>query len=644
MIPSRSHIGPFLYGAVFVVLIPASLVAWGALVAPNVGLPPVRMTGAGKFLAAAGLLFMGWGMLSLLRFGDGLPMNPYPPENYVTRGAYRIMPHPIYFGFTLACAGFSLIAGASGGLWLVTPLVALGVAALVLGYERIDLRDRFGEIRGGAYFRLPPGDDHRPSLRDTLSVYVIVIVPWAVLYRATELMGVPPDAVRSYLPFEYHLPVVEWAEVLYAATYLLVLAAPLAAPDRKRLRDFALRGGVATLLMPLFFACIPLIAPPREFASSGFPGNLLDFERAHDTPANSFPSYHVFWALLAAGLLAARMPRWKYGWWALAALVSASCVATGMHSLVDVAGGVLLYCAMINLESFWEFLRRSAERIANSWKEWRLGPLRVINHGIYAGIGSMIAVVIVGLLVGAEHAAAFLFVACSALVVSALWAQVVEGSPSLLRPYGYYGGMLGVIAGSLLARPLFGTDPWLLLAAFSVGGPWVQSFGRVRCLVQGCCHGSPAPPRLGIVYRHPRSRVTRLSALGGVPVHPTPLYSILWNVVIATVLTRLWFAHAPLAMIGALYLILTGLGRFVEEAYRGEPQTRLIGGLRLYQWIGVATVAGGAVVTCIPSAPAPGALDFAWLTIGAGLLFGLATWFSMGVDFPESNRRFARLA
>ncbi|HTO94354.1 MAG TPA: phosphatase PAP2 family protein, partial [Bacteroidota bacterium] len=361
-----------LYGALFVILLPAALIAWGTFAAPNVPLPSLHDVSLGLILAAVGILLMGWGMFSLLRYGDGLPMNPYPPEEFVTRGAYAALPHPIYFGFTVACAGFSLMSAAPAGFWLITPLVALGCVALVLGFERIDLRERFGDVTPGAYLRLPPRDDGRPLLRDWLSVYVLVLAPWAVLYRVTALMGIPPDAVRSYLPLEDRLPVLEWTELLYAGTYLLVLLAPLAAPDRKTLRDFAIRGGVATLLMPLFFSCIPLVAPPREFVATGFPGSLLGLERAMDTPANSFPSYHVFWALLSAGLLAGSMPRWKAAWWALGICVSASCVTTGMHSLVDVAGGALLYAAMVNLPAIWEFFRRTAERVANSWKEWRL--------------------------------------------------------------------------------------------------------------------------------------------------------------------------------------------------------------------------------------------------------------------------------
>jgi prolipoprotein diacylglyceryltransferase len=72
------------------------------------------------------------------------------------------------------------------------------------------------------------------------------------------------------------------------------------------------------------------------------------------------------------------------------------------------------------------------------------------------------------------------------------------------------------------------------------------------------------------------------------------VYSILWNVVIAFAVTRLWLIHAEFSVIVGLYLILTGLGRFVEEAYRGEPQTPIIGGLRLYQWIALSTVSSSS--------------------------------------------------
>ena len=639
----RFSAGALLYGLLFVVVLPVGLIVWAGATERFVALPIVHSTPLGILGILLGAILLSSGVISLMVYGNGLPMNPYPPSRYVTSGPYRVTRHPIYAGFSILCAGVSVAYGSRAGLWLVTPVVVLSCTALVLGYEKIDLRKRFGGTLPDPYLRFPPADDQEPTFQDWLSVQVLVLLPWLILYEWLAALGIPDDAIVAYLSLEKNLPVVEWTEILYASTYLFVIIAPSFAPSRRVLRDFAVGGFAATLLMVLLFLSIPLVAPPRAFVPVTPLGELLAFERGLDTAGNAFPSYHVFWILLSMSLFARKMPRARYVWWGLGIAISLSCITTGMHAIVDVLAGIILFFAARSLRWIWEFLRRSAEQIANSWREWTWGRVRVINHGLYAGIGSLLAVAIVGFLLGVENIAAGVLVASSALVVSALWAQFVEGSPSLLRPYGFYGGVLGIIVGSLLAWPLFGVDPWLPLAAYSVAGPWVQSFGRVRCLVQGCCHGHEAPASIGIVYRHPRSRVCRLSNLGGVPVHPTPLYSILWNIVIAVLLTRLWFGHAPLAMIGGLYLILTGAGRFVEEAYRGEPQTRSTAGLRFYQWIGVFTVIAGAVVTCLGSGTAAGVLEFNWLIVLVAALFGAVTWFALGVDFPGSDRRFARL-
>ncbi len=631
------------YGALFAIVLPAGLFAWADATESIVALPAVQSTPLGLAGILLGAVLLMSGVICLTVFGDGLPMNPYPPTRHVMRGPYRLIRHPIYAGFSFLCAGVSLAYGSPGGLWLVTPIVILGCVALVLGYENFDLRKRFGTTLPEPYLRFPPAEDRAPTVQDWLSVQLLVLLPWLVLYEWLAALGTPDGAIVAFLPFEKTLPVIEWTEILYASTYLFVFAAPAVAPTRRVLRDFAIQGFAATLLMVLFFISIPLVAPPRAFTPVTPLGEFLAFERGLDTPGNAFPSYHVIWILLAMSVFARRMPRVRYAWWGLGIVISLSCVTTGMHAVVDVLAGVVVYAAIRNLQGIWEFLRRSAEHVANSWKEWKWGSVRIINHGLYAGIGSFLAVAIVGGLLGIENLGAGILVAFSALVISALWAQFVEGSPSLLRPYGFYGGVLGIILGSLLAWPVFGIDPWLPLAAFSVAGPWVQSLGRVRCLVQGCCHGFEAPAGVGIVYRHPRSRVCRLSTLGGVPIHPTPVYSILWNIVIACLLTVLWFGYAPLSLIGGLYLILTGLGRFVEEAYRGEPQTRTTAGLRFYQWIGVFTVLAGAVVTSVASNSAPGILQFDWMVVAVAALFGAVTWFALGVDFPRSDRRFARL-
>lgn len=236
-----------------------------------------------------------------------------------------------------------------------------------------------------------------------------------------------------------------------------------------------------------------------------------------------------------------------------------------MHALVDVLAAFLFVALVSRAAAVWSVIRNRAERICNSWKDWRLGPLRVINHGAYAGLAGFVGVLITMLLAGSHSAPAVFLAAVVGLVGAGLSAQFIEGSPALLRPFGFYGGLLGVSLGCLLA-PLLGSSIWLLLASYSVSAPWIQAIGRMRCLVQGCCHGRPAAGPVGIRYVHPLSRVTRLTKWAGVPLHPAPVYSILWNMVLAAAVARLWTLHTRLHLIVGVYFILSGLGRFVEEA------------------------------------------------------------------------------
>ena len=630
-----------LYGALFVAVLPALLVAWARGTAGVVRLP-VLPWGWGLPLVAGGACLMLAGMTALWVDGGGLPMNAFPPPRYVDRGVYAWLAHPIYAGFCAAVAGVAILLRSASGLWLVAPVVALGSAALVLGYERDDLRARFGPPVGQRRLALASDAATAPRSWERVACYLIVLGPWLALYEAIAALGIPPDARLAWLPFEHRLPVIEWTELFYASAYPLVLLAPLVAATSRDLRRFSVRVLLSMALVFPIFLAFPLVAPPRPFSPHTPLGFLLAWERALDTPAEAFPSFHVILSLIAAEVFVSRMPRLKILWRAWAGAVAVSCVTTGMHAIADVVAGFAVAALVTHAAWVWERLRSAAEAIANSWKEWRLGPVRVINHGLYVGLGSFAGLMIAGAFAGAANGGLILLCGCSGLVGAGLWAQYIEGSPRLLRPFGYYGGILGVALASL-AAPLFAVSVWLPVAAFAVAGPWVQALGRLRCLVQGCCHGRPAPKEIGIRHKHARSRVCRLTEWRGLPLHPTALDSILWNAGVALATVRLWTVHAPLSLIAAVYLILGGLGRFVEEQYRGEPQTPILARLRLYQWIAVGTVVAGISVTLFPSDAAP-APQFYWGLLAPAAFFGLVTAFAMGVDFPESNRRFARLA
>ena len=636
-------IGPFLYGTLFVVGVPALMVLWARGTADVVTLPVPSYHWVGWILAGVGLLLIVSGMAALRVFGHGLPMNAYPPPTFVSRGVYRYLGHPIYVGFVLLTAGIALRLGSSSGFWLVTPMAVLATAALVLGYERHDLRRRFGTTPR-PLIALPPSTDLAPTGWDRIGVFVLVLVPWTIAFEAVYLLGLPPDAVEAHLPFEHGWPVLEWTEVVYGSVYLFVVAALFAARTQAALRHFAVTGLVATAVVTLVYLTVPVVAPPRPFEPETLLGQALVFERAMSHTVAAFPAFHVIWSFIAAEAWASRGR--SVGWiaWVWAVLIAVSCLTTGMHALVDVLFAAVLFAVLRSYRTVWRVIRHAAEGVANSWREWRFGAVRAINHGVYAGLAGTVGFTIAATLAGPAVFWQLVFVYVAGLAGAGLWAQTLEGSSKLSRPFGYYGSVVGGTAGALVAGWV-GGNTMLLFAAIAVQAPWMQAIGRLRCLVQGCCHGFEAPEAIGIRYWRDRSRVCALGDLKGVPLHPTPVYSILANIVTGILLLRLWTLGAPLSLIAGGYLLLGGAARFVEESYRGEPQTMILRGLRLYQWLAIVSFVVGAITTTIPSASALGLdLWFAPAVPIAAVLFGMAAGFAMGVDFPRATGRFTRLA
>jgi len=328
-------------------------------------------------------------------------------------------------------------------------------------------------------------------------------------------------------------------------------------------------------------------------------------------------------------------PRWLAATYVAA--IAVSCITTGLHYIADVAVALAMGPLFYEPARIWAFLRSLVERLANSWHEWRLGPVRLINHAFYAAAAAFVLVVIGAGAVGASREWEVLVVATAALAMSAAWAQWIEGSSRLKRPFGFYGGLIGAVAASLLFP-----ERWLLLAASCLAAPWLQAIGRLRCLVNGCCHGRPTDQAIGIRVTHPRSRVSHLTDLAGVPIHATQLYSILGNIFMGLLIVRLWISSCPLSLIAGVYAIGNGLARFAEEAYRGEPQTPTMLGLRLYQWMAVGTVVLGAVLTTFASSPAP-TWRFSSTGLWLAILFAAVAGAALCVDFPESDRPLARL-
>ena len=108
-------------------------------------------------------------------------------------------------------------------------------------------------------------------------------------------------------------------------------------------------------------------------------------------------------------------------------------------------------------------------------------------------------------------------------------------------------------------------------------------------------------------------------------------------------LYRLWSLAVPASALVGVYLMLAGVGRFVEESYRGEPQTPRVLGLPIYQWNATISFAAGIGFTAWPSTPLTPGLHLTALGVAHAVGFAVLVGTLMGVDAPESRRRFGRL-
>jgi len=168
----------------------------------------------------------------------------------------------------------------------------------------------------------------------------------------------------------------------------------------------------------------------------------------------------------------------------------------------------------------------------------------------------------------------------------------------------YYGGFIGasIAAWFLLRRDGFPFWKAADMAGFAV--PIGLAFGRMGCLMAGCCFGAtcelpwgvsfpPGSPASEAQFKAHELASARLASL---PVHPTQIYESAASLAIAAA-CLLW-VHPRKRYDGqvfAVFLVLYAAVRFALEFLRRDDRGALLG-LSTSQLIGVACVAAAAAV------------------------------------------------
>ena len=145
----------------------------------------------------------------------------------------------------------------------------------------------------------------------------------------------------------------------------------------------------------------------------------------------------------------------------------------------------------------------------------------------------------------------------------------------------YYGGLLaGLLAAALFFRThrdrTFLQTADFLSPVLSIG----SGFGRFACFLQGCCYGHEWTGLLSIRGRH-----------------PTQLYQMFWDLGVGLLLLKLERTKSNKeGRQFALWLLLSGAGRFFIEFFRNDFRGHFLGGFSISQWIGLGIMVLGFVI------------------------------------------------
>ncbi len=174
------------------------------------------------------------------------------------------------------------------------------------------------------------------------------------------------------------------------------------------------------------------------------------------------------------------------------------------------------------------------------------------------------------------------------------WQYYIYHPEQLLNFAGLaiWGAVLGGLAAILIYCLVKKMSFWLLGDIAAPGAMLGQTIGRMGCLVNGCCYGLTCELPIAVIYSNPNSY-----APIGVPLYPTQLFHIIWDLAGFVVLWLLRKKLKPEGTLFLLWLIFFGVGDFVIRFFReSEP---FLFNLPQAQVVDILIVAAAVVIMSI---------------------------------------------
>jgi phosphatidylglycerol:prolipoprotein diacylglycerol transferase len=225
--------------------------------------------------------------------------------------------------------------------------------------------------------------------------------------------------------------------------------------------------------------------------------------------------------------------------------------------------------------------------LAGLWTASRRAPLNGIP-------GEKIADLIPWLIVGGIAGARTVY-------VTTYWHEQFAGGPLseifMIQHGGlvYYGGLIGSTLACFIYVRVRKLPLWKVADILAPSIALGYVFGRIGCLLNGCCYGRACD--LPWAIRFPEGHETHPVGLPATPVHPTEIYDSLLNLGLYLALAWLYRRKKFDGQVFATYLIGYAATRSLVEMFRGDyTPAHIHGGLTPAHLIGIGIFAAGLVL------------------------------------------------
>lgn len=203
----------------------------------------------------------------------------------------------------------------------------------------------------------------------------------------------------------------------------------------------------------------------------------------------------------------------------------------------------------------WYGIFVAAGFLAGLWTAARRAPLTGVKPETVLDLGPWL---IVGAIIGSR-----------AWYVVMFWDEQFAGHP-LMEVFTvwrgglvFYGGLVGAVLGTVAFAILRKLTLWNLADVLAPSIALGYVFGRMGCLLNGCCYGKACS--LPWAIRFPEAHDTHAQA-----VHPTQVYDSLLNLALYAGLAWLYRHKKFEGQVFACYLVGFAVLRFTVELFRGD--------------------------------------------------------------------------